>query len=324
MAFFRTFYQQPQIQHNDFVTLKTKMADENKLCPPFLYKYYNCNKDNLNVLKEDKIWASDPLSFNDPFDCAIQFWRLNNFPRDFVISQLLEIDPRMNHENLATPSLRDKYFKNLLQILGTYCLNDGQNEDIFWGYYCDHNGFLVKYDAKKLIRFWNYPQKIDHVTVEKFYSLRAELSDNKQINNRNLNVWLTTKKKNWIHENEWRFIFRLDENSNDPRKIELPQKSIQEIIIGYKFFEGTDTKYLKKGIYSHTFNSESCDQKGKCHLELLKVLKEKTNFPLRQVALSENFELYHLPIKILEISGNMATIYRQLSEKQIKLMDAEF
>ncbi len=38
-----------------------------------LYKYYAYNENSLAVLINKKIWVAKPESFNDPFDCDIDF-----------------------------------------------------------------------------------------------------------------------------------------------------------------------------------------------------------------------------------------------------------
>lgn len=306
--------------------METKNGNQVNSYPPYLYKYYKCNENNLKVLEKGKIWASDPLKFNDPFDCSVQFWKLDNFPRNFAIDLLQEDDPQTDHKNLSTPTLRDKYFKNLLQIFGVYCLNEGQNEDLFWGYYNDHEGFAIIFDTNKLVEYWELqPHKINYITANELASMKVSLSSNRKDNAKNLFSWLTVKKGDWIHENEWRFIFLLNPSKKDPRKIKFSLGAIKEVVFGFKFFEGTAIEYRKGGIFKHTFNSknENDNKQVNYNLEILKFFNIHKDYPLFQVALDENFTLYHLPIFIQEINGNEVIIFRKFPKEQLKIMDSE-
>ena len=37
----------------------------------YIYKYRKFEKNSLNALKENKIWFSQGVKFNDPFDCSV-------------------------------------------------------------------------------------------------------------------------------------------------------------------------------------------------------------------------------------------------------------
>jgi len=39
----------------------------------YLYKYCAYNTNSLSILINKKIWVAKPESFNDPFDCKIEF-----------------------------------------------------------------------------------------------------------------------------------------------------------------------------------------------------------------------------------------------------------
>lgn len=41
--------------------------------PNSLFKYRTCNEYSLKNLEEDCIWMSNPVNFNDPYDCGISF-----------------------------------------------------------------------------------------------------------------------------------------------------------------------------------------------------------------------------------------------------------
>jgi hypothetical protein len=42
--------------------------------PEELIKFSSVNKNNTNALLNNFLWAANPDTFNDPFDCPIQTW----------------------------------------------------------------------------------------------------------------------------------------------------------------------------------------------------------------------------------------------------------
>lgn len=295
------------------------MADEK--IPETLLKYYKCDQFSLSVLKDKKIWASNPQMFNDPFDCAIQFWSIENFPREYVIDQLNEIDPFNKHSALSNFSLREIYFKGFLEMFGLFCVNPGDNKDLFWGYYNDHRGFAIKFKTKELQREWPFElKKINYKTTRELIDEKVFFTQDKKINTKNAKHWFTIKKDEWILENEWRFIFVLNPHLSEPRKIDYDPNSVHEIILGYRFFEGTESEYKLKGKFKFTFK---VTKEENYNLKIMETLGKYPRYPLRQVVLTEDFGLYELPISIEEINGNEVTIIRHLPEEQLKIMDSE-
>jgi len=60
-----------------FCSFKGKMT--NKEPPKELIKYYACNEFSYDALKNNYLWASNPLQFNDPCDCSIKGMERTNF-----------------------------------------------------------------------------------------------------------------------------------------------------------------------------------------------------------------------------------------------------
>ena len=52
--------------------------------PSFVYKYRPCDKNSLNALKEDKIYLSNPIKYNDPYDCAFMIKKNFYITEDFM------------------------------------------------------------------------------------------------------------------------------------------------------------------------------------------------------------------------------------------------
>lgn len=54
----------------DDVTRATRLKMEN--IPDLLFRYQSCKQENFDLLEQDHFWLSDPVDFNDPFDCALK------------------------------------------------------------------------------------------------------------------------------------------------------------------------------------------------------------------------------------------------------------
>ena len=50
-----------------------------------LYKYHAVKKNSLCALAQKKIWASNPRSFNDPFDCEASLLLISFHPAPVLI-----------------------------------------------------------------------------------------------------------------------------------------------------------------------------------------------------------------------------------------------
>lgn len=67
----RTFQLLPKDQRTDFYNDWIKLIKEST--PLNLYKYRECNENNLNALKSRKAWFSNPSTWNDPIDVTVQY-----------------------------------------------------------------------------------------------------------------------------------------------------------------------------------------------------------------------------------------------------------
>lgn len=300
--------------------------------PKSLYKYYRCNKESFAVLKKNNIWASDPSTFNDPFDTSHLLWEAKNFPFQ-EIKKLLkniltpEIVAKCNNKN----QLRELFFMVIKDFVGLFCLNEGLNEDPFWAYYGDdHKGFCIKFKTDILTKDWHSePLKLQYLEHEEFIGKQLlHLNDDIITDLYNLLPslirWATVKKKNWVHENEWRYLFWIRPFEHDSRLKQYSPNAIDSIILGYKFFGKTKNEYLSKGIFKYSFEEswESDKNDNNYTFEIIKHLKDLNRYSLFQIALDDEMKLFHQKIEIKEINDNFVKIWYDFPEDQISEMDA--
>ena len=267
--------------------------------PKTLIKYYECNQNNLNVLIEKRIWATNPLDFNDPYDCSPQLWEGQYFPFEEIKEWLKNVlIPEQVNFCKNINQLRELFFNTVKGIVGIYCLNENRSCDLFWAHYADnHQGFQINFDQEKLNKYWKVePLKIEYLEVEELLKQRLILQEEYFVDSESFkNVfprilrWITIKKREWKYENEWRYLFwvpPLDPNP-DSRKQKFPLNAIQSVTLGYKFFNNYKPEYLGNGTYKYTYISE--DQFGiktqNYSIEIIKCL-QNNSMPLYQVALN--------------------------------------
>lgn len=175
-----------------------------------LYKYYPFNENTRSALSENYIWCSHPLSFNDPYDCALPL-QLENKKLEEIISDYI---------NKKAVTCFSENYKNILM----------------WSHYADnHKGFCIGYkkDILSKIKTPSGGSRLVEVEyAEKMPSI-TELSTTKEINK-----LMVIKSTDWEYEKEWRLILEYDkqiDRTQNGRKFSLPLNAIiEEIIIGVK------------------------------------------------------------------------------------------
>ncbi|ADZ10369.1 hypothetical protein Metbo_2154 [Methanobacterium lacus] len=108
---------------NDPTRVNAKEAAELKYnkFPSHLYKYrtFDENEYSVKALEEDKIFLSNPLEFNDPYDCALLCKDANYVKEDFL-KNLLAKDPKgfrkahnLTKKQISKLQKSDKIIKDL-------------------------------------------------------------------------------------------------------------------------------------------------------------------------------------------------------------------
>lgn len=299
--------------------------------PKSLFKYYSCNRFSLDVLKTEKIWASNPNTFNDPFDCAPQYWDGNNFPYSEIKNILYTlVVPDKVDACKNTNQLKELFFNVIYDFIGLYCLNEGINDDLFWAYYGDdHKGFRIEFSQEKLSKFWlTAPVKLEYIEptelLNQKMSIEKSISDDFKRIFTKIIRWISIKKAPWLHENEWRYLFWTRPLDSESRLQKYPLSAMESISLGFKFFENSSTQYLNSGISKYTFElKDGCGGKlVDYNFEVLKQLHKHSATALYQVALNEDLTLFEQRIHIKEIDGDTVTIQREFSPEQLAIMDA--
>jgi hypothetical protein len=63
--------------------------EKNDVLPQYLFKYYSPTSQNILDIQNQKVWLSNPKSFNDPFDCNIGYDN-EKFNKDMLLQFISE------------------------------------------------------------------------------------------------------------------------------------------------------------------------------------------------------------------------------------------
>ena len=185
--------------------------------PEKLFRFQTFNENNLNALKENKLWFSSVKKFNDPFEfcCDILSEAL---PRQLPTDRQ-KVDELINHvcnhagedhrpklesimqnedveefQRFAHSSMREALIGELSKI-GVCCFFPEINNGLCWAHYGDsHRGFAIGISTSRL--------DLSIIQLRKVFYSKTPPTFLPQSSNDAL-AW---KSANWKHEREWRFI----------------------------------------------------------------------------------------------------------------------
>jgi hypothetical protein len=166
-----------------------------------------------DILKNHRIWCSNPSRFNDPWDCKPYFDpALLDDPQtraataEQLIStrqggpELNHIDEKLRHDSEYLKAAMHRFSAELVDFIGTrwgvYCLSLDPCLTLMWSHYArNHNGICLefavqntKFHIAKQVRYQKeYPKLLLHVAEARL-------------------AMLTVKSDDWQYEKEFRLI----------------------------------------------------------------------------------------------------------------------
>ena len=225
-------------------------SQEHSEIPTHLYHYFKLDRNSIKALIEHYIYAGHPYDFNDPFDCNKD---LITFEKTSIDEILLLNGGIFNEEALIklhkSNKPEDKFKLNdhlnwllynvIYMKVGIFCTTTNYESMEMWSYYSEHKGFIIKYNLDILPKnFWgpfpiNYTNNFEKIDYEIFKRSSFIYQSN-------------IKADCWDHEKEWRLIFYGPNAMKVPHR-DIPKahkrifyfnpKAIEEVILGYSFFE---------------------------------------------------------------------------------------
>lgn len=260
--------------------------------PKELMKFYQVTQNSVNAITKGFLWAANPLTFNDPFDCPMQLW-----------------------DGLLTKTFHEIIKKSL----GVICFHElsVDDQDLLWGYYTDQKGFAIKFSSDKLIKQWGTPFKVEYQEINELdhFNPPQKIEDIFPMILR----WSTQKKHIWKNENEWRFIFpllKIDLSTVDTIESEREKKydpqAIIEVILGLKFFNQTNIVEVSKNDSYYIIQGEQ----HKIQIELLSFLSYPSKISLKHMYMKEDeLTITPRPCKIFNQNNGRFNIHYPLASK---------
>ena len=136
-------------------------AQKNSSFPRSLFKYQSPAGYSIQNLRDQFLWFSDPLLFNDPFDCAIGLIE-SSIRKGFAVAdtatciRLIErMNPGPDFLNMLVQrpegdirTLAERCLIENLDVFckpGVCCFSEKVDDLLMWGHYADkHKGFCLE------------------------------------------------------------------------------------------------------------------------------------------------------------------------------------
>ncbi len=213
-----------------------------------LYKYREPTARNLQMLTNNQVFFAAPVTFNDPFDCAIEPI-INDVKSGEEVFELTvqrfvkyhgtteeETREKLASFRKANPQqlkqicemIRRNEMEGRINNLGVLSLSEIDNHPLMWAHYADsHKGFCIEYQRTHT----NELGLAQPITYSKNYP-KVSLFKMDMMEQSELSVF--TKSMHWSYEKEWRRVI------HDPNVIHTHDVSyITGIIFGAK----TESKF---------------------------------------------------------------------------------
>jgi len=224
-------------------------------CPPVLYRYRAPNDIECKeggppsrfeqFLSTDKVWASNPTQFNDPYDCRQTYdlaapaeaWKKRNegivgrftelFQKEGTLEQheekLKSFQMDLNKGNYSDPAFQadmGRLIQESLDKSRVLCLCETQTNPRLWAHYSDgHRGFCLELDSTQ--------EPFSHALRVRYTKDYPKLDIN-ATSDQIFRTFLLTKSELWKDEQEWRCVDFKGGSAQWP----IPEKALKAVTFG--------------------------------------------------------------------------------------------
>ncbi|AEA42588.1 DUF2971 domain-containing protein [Fluviicola taffensis] len=173
--------------------------------PKIIYKYFGDNNYTLDSLRNDYLYHSYYLDFNDPFDCS---------------SYLIDIN---GNANRATREVFKETLKKSMEINGICCFSRINDSILMWSHYANkHRGICLEFENS------NDAFQTKDVHYVKNFKKPDLFIDREDA----LYHMIYTKSEEWSYEKELRSFKKITYNNTEARKINFDFKMLKAIYFG--------------------------------------------------------------------------------------------
>lgn len=199
-------------------SLKTQL-EEMITGSPVLYKYINYEIGKL-ALENSSVGFTHPLSFNDPYDCALDLVDFKDLPEnypEFLINlhfshldrhqqEVMLLKMKKTPAKLVLDKLKSDGMNAEVKNRAVSCFSKNFNNILMWAHYANaHTGICIGYNAVAL--YLEIAQQFEErmmVTVD--YAKEFKPLNYYRHRRESIIRWLKTKAEIWSYEQEIRII----------------------------------------------------------------------------------------------------------------------
>jgi hypothetical protein len=212
----------------------------------YLHRYYSIDENLKDSLRENYLWFSDPLKFNDPYDC-----NLSSNTSDTTYPELYEhLKKAFDKDNRGksikffedrikylsnNPSemnhLGEMFNKEAVDKIGICCFSENDKALLMWSHYANkHKGICLTFDVSKDEElFTKHPYKVEYPQKYPVYHWPRDTGKVKPFR-----YLIATKSKEWDYEEEIRIVRNSDSVKQEFRgKVSFNKKALVAIKFGY-------------------------------------------------------------------------------------------
>lgn len=217
-----------------------------------LYKYrsaFNSSGEvNLHTRKmviEGEIYFSNPLDFNDPFDCPT-YASLKGRDEDVLavlvqmskerFPEMSDVDIRADAQMRLLSYQQDSDFQREFEAQtlsehhasrGVFCLSEECISIPMWAHYADqHRGICLEFDRQRIQEALFRPSKVQYPPAVAAYNAMDTFLSSDEATVMRLSQSFLTKAREWEYEQEWRII------SDSVGTKNLPKDCLTSVILG--------------------------------------------------------------------------------------------
>ena len=197
-----------------------------------LYKYREFSENTDKIILNSELYFASHNSFNDPFDCNLQFREISSYSdKEFENYCQEELEKGVDKEKYLT-DLSKKLIKAKSEV-GILCLSRNKKNILMWSHYAkNHEGLCFGFEDIKDIFYKD--NKITYIIVKypksKDYELISLLREKGEIRR-----MFTTKSELWKYEKEIRLLDLKGGKTVGVKKFK--KEYLKEIIFGCKAHE---------------------------------------------------------------------------------------
>ena len=181
-----------------------QMAVTGKVYPQHLFKYRSHNDFTENIVTKNELWFSNPLVFNDPYDCNVPINSSTPLPEIKAWLKAVGVHDKYVDEFATrvqrTPHIMREQTESAMGRLGVCCFSTLPDSFLQWSHYSDyHRGICLKFDITQDPEFFMVPIIVSYRKVMQHYNHFTQ--------SQNLVEYLIKPKyDDWSYESEVRVV----------------------------------------------------------------------------------------------------------------------